>query len=360
MKIAPHLSLEEVTDNLHQADDTRQRGKWLVIYNALVDPRPADLIALHTATSRWFVHHTVSAYNRLGPASITEDGRGGRQRAYLTVDEERAFLEPVRAKAEAGELVTTRTIQQAFEERVGQEVHSGTIYGLLHRHGWHKIMPRPQHPQTDRQAQAAWLETFSDQVQAAVQDRAPDDHRPVVLLAEDEARFGRISTVQRCWAPADIRPTVPNQIVREWVYAFAAVDPASGRMTCLLLPAANTEMMNRFLAQVGDDFADCFVVMQVDGAPWHTSPKLQVPENIRLITQPAYSPELNPVEHLWDDIREKEFPNVRHDTMQQVKEAISNGVRRLAAAPRYLSSMTFFPHLRAAWQQLAWTLACAA
>jgi transposase len=154
MKIAPHLSIEEVKDKLHTADRERQRGKWLVIYNALVDPRPAETIAMHTATSRWFVHHTVSRYNRLGPASIEEDRRGGRQHAYLTEDEERAFLEPFRAQAEAGELVTTRTIQQAFEERVGQSVHSGTIYNLLHRHDWHKITPRPQHPKADLEAQA--------------------------------------------------------------------------------------------------------------------------------------------------------------------------------------------------------------
>jgi hypothetical protein len=198
------------------------------------------------------------------------------------------------------------------------------------------------------------------QVQAVLQERDPDDDRPVVLLVQDEARFGRINRVQRCWAPAGGRPTVPYQIVRESRYAFAAVDPASGAMTCLVLPEANVAMMNVFLAQVAEDFADSFVVMQVDGAAWHTSPKLQVPENICLITQPAYSPELNPVEHLWDDIREKEFPNVLHNTLDEVNEAVSNGLRRLADAPEKLSSMTFFPHLRAAWQQLAWSFACAA
>jgi transposase len=149
MKIEPHLTVEDVKHQLHTADDERQRGKWLVIYNALVDPRPADTIALHTATSRWFVHHTVSDYNRLGPASITEDGRGGRHHAYLTEDEERAFLEPLRAQADAGELVTTHTIKQAFEQRVGHVVHPDTITKLLHRHQWHKITPRPQHPKTD-------------------------------------------------------------------------------------------------------------------------------------------------------------------------------------------------------------------
>jgi transposase len=149
MKIAPHLSVAEVKAKVHAADDDRQRGTWLVIYNALVDPRPAETIALHTATSLWFVHHTVSDYNRLGPASIEEDRRGGRQHAYLTEDEERAFLQPFIAKAEAGEVVTTHTIKQAFEQRVGHEVHPDTITKLLHRHDWDKQLPRRQHPKSD-------------------------------------------------------------------------------------------------------------------------------------------------------------------------------------------------------------------
>ncbi len=119
-------------------------------------------------------------------------------------------------------------------------------------------------------------------------------------------------------------------------------------------------MMNVFLAQVAADFADSFVVMQVDGAPWHTSPTLEIPANIRLIFQPTYSPELNPTEYVWEDIREQEVPNVLHKSLKQVQKAVSTGLRRLAAAPEKLSSMTFFPHLRAAWNQLAWGWTCAA
>jgi transposase len=105
-------------------------------------------------------------------------------------------------------------------------------------------------------------------------------------------------------------------------------------------------MMNRFLAQVAEDFADYFVVMQVDGAGWHRSKDLQVPENIRLIEQPAASPELNPVEHIWDAIREKDMPNRAFETLERVEHALEQGIQRLAALPEKLRSMTFFPHLR--------------
>jgi hypothetical protein len=114
-------------------------------------------------------------------------------------------------------------------------------------------------------------------------------------MAQDEGRFGRISTPKRAWAPPGVRPKVARQVVRESSYVYAAVAPEQGLMTSLILPSANTAMMNLFLAQVAEDFADYFIVMQVDQAGWHRAKDLQVPANMRLIFQPAYSPELNPV-----------------------------------------------------------------
>ena len=108
-------------------------------------------------------------------------------------------------------------------------------------------------------------------------------------MAQDEGRFGRISTPKRAWAPPGMRPKVARQVVRESSYVYAAVAPEQGLMTSLILPSANTAMMNLFLAQVAEDFADYFIVMQVDQAGWHRAKDLQIPENIRLIFQPAYS-----------------------------------------------------------------------
>ena len=66
-------------------------------------------------------------------------------------------------------------------------------------------------------------------------------------MGQDEGRFGRISRPKRCWAPPGIRPHAPAQVVRESVYVSAAVAPDAGLMTALILPDANTDMMNLFL-----------------------------------------------------------------------------------------------------------------
>ena len=107
-------------------------------------------------------------------------------------------------------------------------------------------------------------------------------------MAADEGRFGRIGEVRSCWSPAGIRPVVPKQQVREYVYAYVAVAPQLGQMTTLVLPYANTQMMNLFLKQVSEEFREYFIIMQVDKAAWHRSKSLQIPENIRLLPQPAH------------------------------------------------------------------------
>ena len=72
-------------------------------------------------------------------------------------------------------------------------------------------------------------------------------------------------------------------------------------MTSLILPYADTAMMNLFLEHVSHTFSQYFLIIQVDQAGWQSAKDLVIHENIRLIFQPAYSPELNPVEHIWEE-----------------------------------------------------------
>jgi DDE superfamily endonuclease len=95
-------------------------------------------------------------------------------------------------------------------------------------------------------------------------------------------------------------------MVRESLYVFAAVCPQLGHVSALILPYANSQMMTLFLAHVAAALSAYFIVMLVDRAGWHLSHQVAVPENIRLLPQPPGSPELNPTEHLWEDLRENE------------------------------------------------------
>ena len=123
--------------------------------------------------------------------------------------------------------------------------------------------------------------------------------RRVRLMFQDEARFGRMVRIRRCWARSPQRPTVCNGYEREFVYVYGAVSPLEGEHDWMLCREMNTVRMTEFLAQVSAAHAKEFMLMVVDGASSHVSKDLVVPENMRLLRLPPYAPELNPQEHVW-------------------------------------------------------------
>ena len=155
-KAVPHLSLEDIKAKIHHTTGFWRVQKWLVIWHATVDPAPAQTIALHTGLAEQTVHNLIAAYNRYGPAVVEGAGKGGRRRAYLSRKEEARFLQEYRVKAAKGEVVTTREIQQGFEQLVGRTVDKSTISRLLKRHEWRAGVPRPVHVKANPQEQEAF------------------------------------------------------------------------------------------------------------------------------------------------------------------------------------------------------------
>jgi transposase len=343
-----HLPVEEVKERMMNDPHVLYRKRWFIIYNALVDPRDAKEIAKHTGVSVATVHKLIASYNKLGVAAVETVGKGGRRNEYMTFKEEQELLLPFFERARKGEITTIAPIKHGFEERVGREVDETTIYRLLERHQWRKLVPRPFHPKADKEEQRLFQQEFTTLVEKALESRDPEDERPVLKMAQDEACFGRISTLIRSWAPKPLRPLTPRQIVREYTYVYAAVAPKEGKMVSLILPFADTSMMNLFLQHVSQTFSAYFLVIQLDQAGWHSAKDLLIPENIRLIPQPAYSPELNPVEHIWDELREKAFSNRFFVSLDAVITTLCDQLRQLEDNSELLRSLTYFPHFRMA------------
>lgn len=159
-RAAAHLTMEEVKKRMTTDPRPLYRQRWLIIYNALVEPGKAEDIARHCGVSKATVHAVISSYNRQGIAAVETVGKGGRRSGYVSLEEEQEFLAPFFERAEKGELATTREVWRAFEARVGHQVDDSTISRLLNRHGWRKLMPRPRHPQADPQAQNQFKKTL--------------------------------------------------------------------------------------------------------------------------------------------------------------------------------------------------------
>ena len=165
---------------------------------------------------------------------------------------------------------------------------------------------------------------------------------PVRVLFQDESRFGRISDQRRCWGPCAQRATVAGQIIRESVYALAAVSPADGELSALIMPWVNAETMSVFLAHTAAAYPGEFCVMFLDAAGWPIANDLRIPHRMSLAFLPPYSPELNPVEHLWDHIRENDFGNHAFATLDDVETRLCEALSRLMSQLALVRSLTSF------------------
>ncbi len=161
-------------------------------------------------------------------------------------------------------------------------------------------------------------------------------------MFQDEGRFGRINDPRRCWAPAGMRPDVPAQFVREYTYGFVALSPLDGVMDSLILPEVNTESMSVFLEEVASRHPNESILMILDGAGWHRANALRVPDNISLDFLPPYSPQLNPVEHIWEEIREKWFQNLVFESLDAVEDRLVEALIALENDQPRVRRMTGF------------------
>jgi len=139
-------------------------------------------------------------------------------------------------------------------------------------------------------------------------------------MFQDEAGFGRISDPAACWAPPKHRPEVPSQRVRQYKTVYGAVSPIDGESLFLVLQKSNTENMNIFLKALAEKFPDDLILLCADNASWHKSIDLIVPFNIRFFYIPPRTPQMNPIETVWREIRKLGFKNKVFPSIKKVIE----------------------------------------
>jgi transposase len=153
-----HLSEYEISDRL-KGTVGRENRRWLVIWNALVDPRPAIEIARHTGVSVSTVHNLISLYNRYGPFAVERAKESKRRRCYFSREEEAKFLSSFLGEASFGEICVAGRLKLALEEYLGHAVHHSTVYRMLERNRWRKVVPRPAHPESRENVQENFKKT---------------------------------------------------------------------------------------------------------------------------------------------------------------------------------------------------------
>ena len=128
-------------------------------------------------------------------------------------------------------------------------------------------------------------------------------------------------------------------VCQEYTYAYGAVSIADGQWDSLILPKANTLCMQIFLDEIAARYPEDRIVMVLDGAEWHRGFNLAVPKNMSLLSLPAYSPELNPVENIWEELREKRFNNTVFADLDALEEQLLYGLKHLEDHPELTKSI---------------------
>ena len=343
-----HVEDNDPLDRLQEAARRYRNTRTWPRVQAVILARQGDTapeIARALGFSRRAIQAWVAAYNRGGLEALPDRPHPGRA-PILSRDQEVRLLERIEAPPRPEDGVCElrgadirRILEQEFEARYSQ---SG-VYKLLHRLDYNDLMPRPQHPDADDEAQHFFKEIVGEHI-AAIAEQHPED--VIQVWHQDEARFGQQGTLTRVWARRGSRPRRRRQNGRESLYVLTATCASSGAAFGLVMPELNTAVVNQFLEEFSRQLAPgARAVLLWDNAPYHVSGDLVVPANVSLIGLLPYSPELNPVENLWHYLRAHHWSNRVYADYEALLEAATEAWRQVCLDPEKIRSICAAPYL---------------
>jgi transposase len=163
----------------------------------------------------------------------------------------------------------------------------------------------------------------------------------------DEARIGQKGRACHRWYEKGARPPglVDQRFASAWLYAAAR--PKSGEDITLVLPSVSAAAMSVFLHHFGESLRPGVHAMLVlDQAGWHGAKPLKVPANVTLVPLPSYSPQLKPVERVWQHLRERFLSHRLYSDYEAIVDAACRAWNRLTTEPGRLLSLCAYPWIQ--------------
>jgi len=181
------------------------------------------------------------------------------------------------------------------------------VYTLLDRLNIVWISARSKHPKHSEEAIEQFKEKFPGEIER-IKDKL--DSNKIEVWWQDKSRIGQQGSLSRVWSEKETRPRVIRQRQFLSTYIFGAVCPDRDIGCALVFPQGNTGMTQIHLDQISEHIQkDYHAIVLMDRASWHTTEALNIPDNINLMTLPAYSTELNPMEQVWQQLRKIKLSN---------------------------------------------------
>jgi transposase len=197
---------------------------------------------------------------------------------------------------------TARQAQKWLKDDLGLTIALKEVYRHMGKLGARLKVARRSHVKKDHVAAQAFKEGG---LERQVEELNLPKGKALRFWICDEARFGLHTEHRRVWSLRGLRPVMPHQQRYEWDYVYGAVGIGHAGSVFHYQPTVSLENYSHFLNDIGKQNPGVIHIVIQDGAGFHhRDGDHRVPANVRLITLPAYSPELNPVEKLWDQIKD--------------------------------------------------------
>jgi len=275
-----------------------RRERLLAVKLGLEGELTLEQIAAQLGRARSCVQGWLDRFRHGGLEALLSRGHGMGPPSQLSPELAAALSQ----KLAAGEFRRAADAQRWLSETGGRPGGLAAVYKYLKKAGARLKVPRPCHQKKDAWASLAFREALAVRLDAL--ELPPE--RPVRLWVADEMRYGLQPVTRRVWSLRGTRPVCPVQPRYQWGYIYGAAEvDGQAQADFLYCPTVSLDCSRQFLHQLAARDPEALHVVIWDGAGFHPRDGAAgLPENLRLLALPPYSPELNPIEKLWDQLKD--------------------------------------------------------
>ena len=328
VKIESHFSALELKEKYKKSQDTVESKRWHLIWKIAVGWTIKNS-ALAVGISYQYAKKVVKEYNEKGAEGIKNKRKQGKKHSrgkkpLLNEKQLQKLAKELKSKPNDGGIWTGQKVARWIEKETGREKvwnQRGWDYLKKCNYSWQR--PRPKHRKGNELEQEEFKKNLGLKVKE-LDKKHPNAKIEVWFF--DEHRVGLKPILRKVWAQKGERPIAKVQHSYEWLYVYGFVNPKTGETWWYLIPRVNTRWLNivyqQFAIDVGVSEEKKLLLIE-DNAGWHRSKKVKLPSGIIKEFIPAYSPELQPAERLWN-LLDEPLVNDYFETLDEIEEILSD------------------------------------
>ncbi len=329
---------QEVLKRLKTEKIVKNRERLLAVSHGLEGKLDLDEIATAVGRSRATIQAWFDRYRSGGIELLL--ARVGRKPGPASRLHARAEKE-LRKKVAKGSFRRGEDARQWLKRHHGVEASVERVRFWLGKVGARLKVVRPRHPKSRESARFEFRTQLARKLLRAVREQTTPQNskRPLRIWIADEARFGLQPTHRRAWVSRGARATKDSSIRYDWQYIWGALQVGGGGSEFFYTNKADCDVSADFLAQISNRDPGAIHIVIWDGAGFHPrAGDARIPDNVVVVRQPPYSPELNPVERLWDQLRDG-LCNRQWRNLDHLLDAATRWLRQFWSDPSRIFSL---------------------